>query len=167
MAPANLHLGMLFPQIKCMFPLNVHYMKLDSRWPGFIRVTFRFCLCMASHSFVEYLRSLHNMLGPLPGAGNASGKKINPQPTWNLWSSHDNMKWVRSLRKRIEDEWGGQKTKGRILTDIKRLRGTEKRILDGDQKCSEVKREARESDSLGTKRKDSFKDSTVCQREYN
>lgn len=51
-----------------------------------------------------------------------------------------------------------KKTKDRILRNVKRLRGTENRILEEDQQCSEV---TRESGGIGAKSKDSFKESIV------
>lgn len=45
-----------------------------------------------NRSFVEYLMSIYNILSTLLGAGDASVKKINPQPTWNLCSDQYDIK---------------------------------------------------------------------------
>lgn len=50
---ANLHIQILFSRVKFILLLNAHCVKMDSRQPGFIRVTFRFCLWLAIHTLTD------------------------------------------------------------------------------------------------------------------
>lgn len=65
------------------------------------------------------------MPGTLIEGWEHSCEEDNYPPTWDLCSSHHNLKWVRSLRERVGCV--GKKTKGRTLRNVNRLRGTEKK----------------------------------------